>query len=425
MTNLSIAKSSTETLISTLPTFMSFTILALLSNCGTLSHANKDTYEPSIIIRPLAGDPNSQKSIFVFLDGTMNNTNSGTNVWRTYDLLAKNDDPQMTSIYIEGVGSLDNPLFGTALGRGMEERILRGYEFIAQNYKPGDDIYIFGFSRGAHEARALAGLLAYAGVPIISGGDRNHLITIGNKVLELTKDKSDKDYLGKWTSWKPGQSPLLAAEIKNELGLEMRTAEVKFLGVWDTVPGSSFKKYKDCKEKIGFWKRWFYWLPVINKGERYKTDSYPAIHQIAHAVSLDEKRSKFAPLLLCPAINPKYTKLSEVWFPGAHADVGGGYDDSDELPGISLNWMLRLLSESYKFNTTPPQVKESATGLAHWSVGDFPANMGSECLDRRPPQGAQFHPSFEKRKNSSPVLIRIKGVRKSLPYPIDCSTQAS
>ena len=78
-------------------------------------------------------------------------------------------------------------------------------------------------------------------------------------------------------------------------------------------------------------------FPGIDKGERYKTDSYPPIRHMAHAVSLDEKRSKFTPLLLCQAINPTYTEINEVWFPGAHSDVGGGYQDSLELSNISLS----------------------------------------------------------------------------------------
>lgn len=400
-----------------LMTLICTVLTAFITGCASISSSD-NKYEPSKLI--LAGDPSKHKSIFVFLDGTANNSDTRTNVWRLYELLSNSKDPQMTAAYIEGVGSVDKPVVGKALGRGMEERILRGYKFIAQNYNTGDDIYIFGFSRGAHEARALAGFLAYVGVPITSDQDKHDLIKIGNEILELAKDKKDNDYLEKWTSWKPGQAPLMALEIKNELKLEMKPVEVKFLGVWDTVPGSSFKKYDLCKEEIGFWKKYFYWLPVINKGERYKTGSYPAIRHIAHAVSLDEKRSKFEPILLCPAISD-YTKLSEVWFPGAHADVGGGYADSNDLPGISLNWMIGMLAENYAFNITPPKVNESITGLAHWSIGDTPANMGSDCEDRHPPAKAKIHPSVNDRKKFSPVPIRIHGTVKSLTYPIQCS----
>ena len=422
---------NTKTLVDILQMSSCIALFALVVGCAPLSAADdeKQVLPTKKQMHKLAGDLNKHKSIFVFLDGTANDPKSGTNVWRLYEMLLKNNDPQMTAIYIEGVGNVrDKPITGAALGRGMEERILLGYEFIAKNYNPGDDIYIIGFSRGAHQARSLAGLLSYAGVPKTSGGGRDHRAETGNRIIELTKKKSDQDYADKWATWRPGQAPFLTSELKDKLKLEMQPAEVTFLGVWDTVPGSSLKNYGYCKEEKGFVKTYLYWLiPGIDKGERYKTDSYPPIRQIAHAVSIDEKRSKFAPLLVCQEINSKYTKLSEVWFPGAHADVGGGYQDSegypsDELPSISLRWMLGLLEESYEFNNYRPQVKGNAKGLAHWSIGDSPANIGSDCIDRHIPTSAEIHESFNERKKSSPVPIRLDGTVVFLKYPIECLT---
>src|SRR5262249_19458890 len=153
------------------------------------------------------------------------------------------------------------------------------------------------------------------------------------------------DYWEHWQSWQPGQAPVLAPEIKEKRingkkGRDVQAVEVTFVGIWDTVPGSSLKNYGYCKEEKGVVKKYgSSILPGVDEGERYKIDSYPVIRRIAHAVALDEKRSKFSPLLLCPAINPPSTKVHEMWFPGAHADVGGGYKDSDALSGISLNWM--------------------------------------------------------------------------------------
>jgi len=411
-------KSLKELLTNALLAFIYVVPLSLIAGCASTPSA--DEYKLSMKTHQFKGDVNKHKSIFVFLDGTQNDPKSGTNVWRLYDLLSKSSDQQMTAIYIEGVGSVDKPILGSALGLGMEERILNGYDFIVTNYNPGDDIFIFGFSRGAHEARSLAGFLSYVGVPIKSGGDHNYRISNWNKILELTKDKSDEDYMDKWTSWKPDQAPLLGKEIKDKLQIDMRTVTVEFLGVWDTVPGSSFKNFGVCKEEKGSFKRW---MPILApaKGDRYKSDSYPAIRQIAHAVSLDEKRSKFAPLLLCPTINPQYTSLSEIWFPGAHSDIGGGYKDND-LAGISLNWMLGLLAKSYQFEPTPPQFNESASGLAHWSMGDAPGNVTSKCEDRRPPCGAQIHKSVEERKSSEPIRrILIKKEPYTRPYPLKCT----
>ncbi|MBX3325319.1 MAG: DUF2235 domain-containing protein [Nitrospira sp.] len=395
--------------------------LSLTASCATIpSTAETESSGPMHQLK-VKGDVNKHKSIFVFLDGTKNNSLSGTNVWRLYDLLSKSTDEQLTAIYIPGVGSIDKPVLGAALGKGMEERILNGYDFVAKHYNPGDGIFIFGFSRGAHETRSLAGLLSYVGVPTTVGQDHTYGTRDWNAILELTKDKSDEDYTDKWTSWTPDQPPLLGKEIKDKLKIEMRAVTIAFLGVWDTVPGSSFINFGVCKGEKGFFKRWVPFLTPA-EGDRYKSDSYPPIHQIAHAVSLDEKRSKFAPLLLCPTINPQYTSLNEEWFPGAHSDIGGGYEDSNDLAGLSFNWMLGLLAKSYHFEQPPSRFNESASGLAHWSMGDAPGNWGSECEDRRPPKEAQIHKSVGERRNSEARLpIRIKGETVFKPYPIKCS----
>lgn len=395
-------------------------LLFFIFGCASVSTSEKEECTP--YINKFLGNPNTKKNIFVFLDGTDNKPQSGTNIWRLFELIKNDNNPQTTAMYIPGVGC-DTPATGKLLGKGMEERILKGYSFIIQNYKPDDSIYIFGFSRGAHQARALAGFIAYAGVPTVFDKDKDVLKRVGNKILELTKKKRDSDYYEKWKLWNPAQKPLLASEIKEKLNVEMQAAEIAFLGIWDIVPGSSLKDYGYCKEKIGCVKKYFFWLPGIDRGERYKSDSYPAIRQIAHAVSIDEKRSKFKPLLLCNPINPEYTKIAEVWFPGAHADVGGGYEDSDGgLSGISLNWIIDLLSESYKFKKIP-KVEENAGGLAHHSIDLVPFDELWKCEDRILPSDAIIHQSFEERKKLSPVPIITNEGRQELNYPMEKCTE--
>ncbi|MEI7996692.1 MAG: DUF2235 domain-containing protein, partial [Methylococcaceae bacterium] len=305
MNNLTNARLLKRLLANILLMFMCIGIAALTSGC-----ASNPTINPDYLITmkdPVSSQP---KSIFVFLDGTANDESSATNVWRLFDKLKQYKNKQTFGRYIEGVGSVKEPdwpipIVGDALGLGMQPRILEGYDFIAQKYKPGDEIFIFGFSRGAHEARALAGLIAYAGVPKVTG---NNDKCIEKRILKIVQGTRDKDYTDKWKAWKPNQAPLLANEIKKDINVEMQAAEIKFLGVWDTVPGSAFKDYENkdnpkqhpCKENIGCLKKYFHWIPGIIKGERYKSGSYPPIRHIAHAVASDEKRSKFAPLLLCP-----------------------------------------------------------------------------------------------------------------------------
>lgn len=368
------------------------------------------------------GNPNNKKSIFVFLDGTANDSKSGTNVWRLYQLIRDIGDKQITAKYIEGVGSTENPEFnsssslGLIFGQGMEARIKSGYDFIAKNYKQGDDIYIFGFSRGAHEARSLAGFISYVGIPEMTEKSTSFGPKEWNKILEITKRKNDIDYVPYWKSWKPENIPPLAKEAKDELGLVFNPVQITMLGVWDTVPGSSFKKFGICKE-----------LPDGKDGDRYKSDSYPSVRRIAHAVSIDEKRNKFKPLLLCPALYPddesQRPQLFEKWFPGAHADVGGGYSDGENsLPNISLNWMIDILGRNYKSPSALSKFAENPNGLAHWSIGDMYHIPGMQCEDRNPPVGDARHPSANMRSGNPP--IRVKESVKNFPYPISCADES-
>lgn len=411
-----------------------FFLVLSLSLFGCVSLPAKDTSDIETDEFKSVTDKANPKSIFVFMDGTGNNSKLPTNIFRTFKELKENNDKQTIAYYIVGVGNADSPIGGTALGFGMEDRILLGYAFIARQYQPGDSIYLFGFSRGAHTARSLAGLISYAGVPKISGDERNNInniISIGNDILELTKDIRDSDFVEDWKKWQPGNKPLLAEKIRDKKingkkGREVQPAEVKFLGVWDTVPGSAFKDdnyFKDtdlsCKESIGFVKESFVRIPGIVEGERYKTDSYPVIRHIAHAVSNDEKRSMFRPLFLCSSIinpgiyNSAYTKLFETVFPGAHADVGGGYEDlNNELPNISLNWMINLLSKHYNFPSEPRKFTEKPDGLAHLSISDPKASKFSECRDRKLPEFITKDISVDKRENAGlvPLAVNVDGV---------------
>jgi uncharacterized protein (DUF2235 family) len=249
----------------------------------------------------------------------------------------------------------------------MKERILDGYKILAKNRSAGEKIYIFGFSRGAHQARALAGLMAYCGLPDASKMEKAALDSLAEKIWNACRKEDEADD-NKWIAWKPVDGPFLA----KTLGLDTKVAEVEFLGIWDTVPGSQFKEFLDYGE-----------AEDESEGIRYKVQPYPTIHVVAHALSRDEKRSKFRPVFVRTPIDSTRTKLYQVWFPGAHSDVGGGYDDSNDLAGISLNWMVDLLKNQNIFHSTPPKVYSDSKGLAHWSLGVAPGNTASKYEDRK------------------------------------------
>lgn len=309
------------------------------------------------------------RKLMVFFDGTDNELFSRTNVRRLFEIVSSQERPTNFSIYVDGVGSSSFPLIGAVLGYGIKARVLEGYKFLADNYRKGDKVYIFGFSRGAHQARALSGLLSYCGIPNDSYNAKD--------VMNFCIDQEEKDD-ETWRNWKPSDGVMLNTELSKELNITTQVAEIEFLGIWDTVPGSQFKKFDEFRE-----------LEDSVEGVRYKSQPYPTIKFIAHALSKDEKRSEFVPLFVRRPINPERTMLQQVWFPGAHSDVGGGYDDSNDLAGISLNWMLDLLTNKKQkknydglFDGNTPTVFDDAGGLAHWSLGSQLGAFGSEYLDR-------------------------------------------
>ena len=154
MKRLSIAQFKARSFRSLRQLCLFLVLLGSLVGVDSVTHADEAIQNQKVFKHNFAGDPSRPKSIFVFLDGTSNDKDSATNIWRLYQYVTKNNDPQMTAYYIEGVGTARKPIVMAALGLGQEARILRGYEFIMQEYRPGDKIYLFGFSRGAHEARA-------------------------------------------------------------------------------------------------------------------------------------------------------------------------------------------------------------------------------------------------------------------------------
>jgi uncharacterized protein (DUF2235 family) len=175
---------------------------------------------------------------------------------------------------------------------------------------PGDEIYIFGFSRGAYTARSLGGMIASFGVP--------------NKNLD---NQTVKRIFDAYRITDHTQRLATKASLKLEYGLADVT--IRMVGVWDTVgslgiPGHLFNEFD--QEKYGF----------------LDTTLNPSIEKALHAVSIDERRASFLPTLWSdPDGTPRANddKVQQVRFPGVHCDVGGSYGDT-QLSNITLRWMI-------------------------------------------------------------------------------------
>lgn len=289
-------------------------------------------------------DPESThpKKLVVFLDGTANHEGSYTNVARLHKLVTLQDNPDIGAVYIEGVGT-SGRFIGMSMGWGIGVDVRNAYRYLGENYRPerNDEIYIFGFSRGAYAARILAALLHVAGVPDLRGVPEARRADYVSSIYHAYKgDKSiaqRRQHIISATQLKPASVP------------------VKFMGLWDTVEALGLPDYRENIEA---------------PNSRY-ADQLCNVARAAHALSIDDNRARiFTPILLtrdhlvkdCPSVNIDKV-VDEVWFAGAHADVGGGYADTD-IDGVSLNWMLSQIKD---YGLAPPNSRVFANpyGLTH------------------------------------------------------------
>jgi uncharacterized protein (DUF2235 family) len=287
------------------------------------------------------------RQLIVCCDGTNNNLTGGsndTNVTKLCDLLAPEANDQLL-YYDPGVG---NPaelpgatwsdrmsrryerLYGLAFGKGIYENIAEAYLFLMRHYRPGDDIFIYGFSRGAFTARSIGGLVTQFGLlrPEMEG----LVPTLLHVYFSDRKEGAEYERI--------------KAQI-NELFCagDARRVPIWFVGVWDTVASVG----------APFLSRTITASPTI-VGKRF--------HHVRQALALDEYRRSFEPRPYY--IDPNYDyeyhgqSIAQMWFSGAHCDVGGGYETTAaRLSNESLQWMLE---ESVKCGLRLPANLLTSTG---------------------------------------------------------------
>jgi uncharacterized protein (DUF2235 family) len=255
-----------------------------------------------------------KKRIVVCLDGTWNNDDSQTTDTNVAQIARAIHGSQETGgmlqivLYLRGVGTTGlkiDTLFQGAIGLGVDDNIRSAYQFIAQNYVPGDEIYLFGFSRGSFTARSLAGLITAC------------------SILKRQSLGSLPDAWDYYRSTKPHSPKTFAQQYEVEVHSDVT---IKFVGVWETVgslgiPGN-----------IG---------TILEKGKYafHDTSPSPIVLNAFHAMAVDEHRHDFTPTYWTGAL-PAGTSITQVWFAGAHSDVGGGYV-THELADIPLVWMAQ------------------------------------------------------------------------------------
>ena len=287
------------------------------------------------------------RNIVLCFDGTNNQyAATNTNVVKLYAMLDRNADDQLT-YYQPGIGTFAPPgvwgktkrWFITRLDLAvawlLKDHVTDGYRFLMRYYQPGDKIFIFGFSRGAYTARAVAAMIYKVG-----------LLTPGNEELLPFA----------WHMFKREKNEKLYDGFRHTFS---RNVPIHFLGLWDTV------------SSVG----WM-WNPQMLQF----TANNPGVEIVRHAIALDERRAYFPTNLW--GHDPKMpTDIEQVWFPGVHCDVGGGYVESEAgLSKITLKWMVgKAEASQLKLNQTARDIILPAYDTSEY-VAPNPAAMKHESL---------------------------------------------
>ncbi len=251
------------------------------------------------------------KNIVIFSDGTgqEGGKKENTNVYKLFNMVEDRTLEQV-AFYDRGLGTGWRKISGNVAGMGISKNIQECYEFIFENFQAGDQIYLFGFSRGAATIRSLSGFIDMFGILPKS---RPELI---KRAWDIYKDKNDERRKEKAADF-----------IERHHTMWTR---IRFLGVWDTVAALGLPgKFMDV---------------VLDNLPRFQHKFHnfrlsPSVENACQALAIDDERKIFHPLIWDPD-KLDYQTIKQVWFCGVHTDVGGGYEDQG-LSDIALEWMIQ------------------------------------------------------------------------------------
>ncbi len=269
------------------------------------------------------------KNIVLCSDGTANRGGytPDSNVYKMYKAVdIHNKDKQQITFYDNGVGTEDNKYVRGAtgaLGIGFKRNVCDLYAFLARNYEEGDDVYFFGFSRGAATVRACAGFIAACG--LVDGRDMEEE-ALNKSVNEAVKAYSNRSRA------KPCKGNGSHGVIP-----------IKFIGVWDTVSSLGFPQKWD-KASIGLFVLNAIFMGLDRVSDYvlphrfYNYELTDNIEYACQALAVDDARSSFWPMVWKEKKHA--THVEQVWFSGMHSNVGGGYERAG-MANVALAWMMQ------------------------------------------------------------------------------------
>lgn len=343
------------------------------------------------------------KRLVICCDGTWNGSDTRedrapTNVRKLWELVRARDDAGVSQVkrYYAGVGVRRfERLRGGALGWGLSRTIKEAYRDCATEFEPGDELFLFGFSRGAYTARSLAGLIRNAGLLT-----REHLGQL-DAAYELYRDRSDQSH----------PRSAAAAEFRTRFSHETR---IKCVGVWDTVGSLGIPKIGLGLANALFRWRWSF----------HDVELSTSVDHGYQALAVDERRGPFSPTLWTQRADAGTQTIEQVWFAGVHSDVGGGYPDS-QLSDIPLLWMLDKAAAcelAFDWAAIEERLDPNPLGPSHDSLTTFykvldrlarPLRIERARLRTRPIGDGKAGHEFV----ASSVILRQSGLRPRYDPP--------
>ncbi|HKX90994.1 MAG TPA: DUF2235 domain-containing protein [Sphingomicrobium sp.] len=398
---------------------------------------------------------NPAKSIVLFSDGTGNSSAKlfKTNVWRMYEAVDLGPSPtgerDQISFYDDGVGTSNFKFLaaiGGAFGWGLKRNVLDLYRYACRNYRKGDRIYAFGFSRGAFTIRLVTALIASQG--LVQSKDESELNRKSNEAYRAFRSTFQRRKFKKFTQSakliREKAGGTTKAEDSSEKNLP---ATIRFVGVWDTVAayGGPIAEITRAIDN------WIYPLSMPDY------ELHESVQCARHALAIDDERDAFQPLLWdelaeerraneavkarqvamdksrktrskeqrkrhlrkaerCATLEQHFrTRMQQVWFTGMHADVGGGYPD-ESLSYVSLLWMME---EAEKAGLrTLPAIKDRFFALAnsYGPMHDSRSGIGS-YYRYQPRKIAAWVDSSNAQDRSRYLMLRDPDVRDADGVP--------
>jgi hypothetical protein len=278
------------------------------------------------------------KNIVLCSDGTGKAGGAilNTNVFQLYKAVDLQSENQI-AFYDDGIGSRGFKflrLISGAFGFGFQKNVLTLYSYLAKRYEPGDKIYMFGFSRGAATVRALAGMIQVVGLldtkssEVRTGGrvDQIKLAIKLFKAMQLYK-----------------KSPRKKKEVeKFKSTMTHGAVDIEVVGVWDTVEALGFPQDSSwlvialsmLVDKV---------TNIVFPHRYYEFQLDKNVKNAYHALAIDDERKTFHPQMFDETADKRPENIEQVWFAGAHSNVGGGLSRTG-LSMITLNWMMKKAS---------------------------------------------------------------------------------